>query len=146
MGEQGGQCIACREGEGRMKVAFATEDGVLVNAHFGQSPMFTVFEIRLSGVQFLEHRRIAPGSDEHEAGKIASRIGLIEDCALIFLVQIGASAAAQVTKRTIMPVKVAYGSSIEEQVQRLQHMLVRNPPMWLAKILHAEEGSSKTEA
>ncbi|WP_179031692.1 NifB/NifX family molybdenum-iron cluster-binding protein [Paenibacillus kribbensis] len=129
-----------------MKVAFATEDGVLVNAHFGQSPMFTVFEIRLSGVQFLEHRRIAPGSDEHEAGKIASRIGLIEDCALIFLVQIGASAAAQVTKRTIMPVKVAYGSSIEEQVQRLQHMLVRNPPMWLAKILHAEEGSSKTEA
>ncbi|KAF6578001.1 nitrogen fixation protein NifX, partial [Paenibacillus sp. EKM208P] len=40
-----------------MKVAFATEDGVLVNAHFGQSPMFTVFEIRHSGVQFLEHRR-----------------------------------------------------------------------------------------
>ncbi|WP_068498347.1 NifB/NifX family molybdenum-iron cluster-binding protein [Paenibacillus kribbensis] len=129
-----------------MKVAFATEDGVLVNAHFGQSPMFTVFEIRLSGVQFLEHRRIAPGSDEHEAGKIASRIGLIEDCALIFLVQIGASAAAQVTKRTIMPVKVAHGSSIVEQVQRLQHMLARNPPMWLAKILHAEEGSSKTES
>ncbi|WP_342425735.1 NifB/NifX family molybdenum-iron cluster-binding protein [Paenibacillus sp. FSL L8-0502] len=129
-----------------MKVAFATEDGVLVNAHFGQSPMFTVFEIRHSGVQFLEHRRIAPGSDENEAGKIASRIGLIEDCTLIFLVQIGASAAAQVTKRTIMPVKVAFGSTIEEQVQRLQNMLARNPPMWLAKILHAEEGSGKAES
>lgn len=45
-----------------------------------------------------------------------------------------------------MPVKVAFGSTIEEQVQRLQNMLARNPPMWLAKILHAEEGSGKAES
>lgn len=122
-----------------MKVAFSTDDGILVNAHFGQSPMFAIYEVTPAGTELLEHRQVLPENELHEAGKIASRIRLIEDCALVFLVQIGASAAAQVTKRSIMPVKVTINSPIEDQLQRLQQMLLRNPPMWLAKILHAEK-------
>ncbi|MNE99204.1 hypothetical protein D3C80_1978460 [compost metagenome] len=53
--------------------------------------------------------------------------------------QIGASAAARVTRRKIMPVKVPFGSPIDEQVKRLVEMLQGKPPMWLAKVLRAEE-------
>ncbi|MNL73886.1 hypothetical protein D3C87_1994160 [compost metagenome] len=38
-----------------------------------------------------------------------------------------------------MPVKVPFGSPIDEQVKRLVEMLQGKPPMWLAKVLRAEE-------
>lgn len=38
-----------------------------------------------------------------------------------------------------MPVKVPPGSPIEEQLKRLVEMLQGKPPMWLAKVLRAEE-------
>ncbi|QWU15165.1 nitrogen fixation protein NifX [Paenibacillus sophorae] len=122
-----------------MKVAFATDDGVRVNAHFGQSSMFAIYNLTKGSSELLELRRIPDIAAQDEMGKIDSRIEAIEDCTLIFLMQIGASAAAKVTRRKIMPVKVPFGSPIDEQVKRLEEMLQGKPPMWLAKVLRAEE-------
>lgn len=121
-----------------MKVAFATDDGIRVNAHFGQSPLFAVYNVTKDGGELLELRRIPVSINQDEYGKIESRVDAIGDCALVFLMQIGATAAAKVTRRKLMPVKVPFGSPIEEQVKRLVEMLQGKPPMWLAKIVHAE--------
>ncbi|UQZ33197.1 nitrogen fixation protein NifX [Paenibacillus sp. PK3_47] len=121
-----------------MKVAFATDDGSRVNAHFGQSPMFAVYNVTKNGGEFLELRRLPVVLNQDEAGKIDSRLEAVSDCTLLFIMQIGASAAARVTRRKIMPVKVPHGSPIEEQVKRLAEMLQGKPPMWLAKVLRAE--------
>ncbi|WP_178022588.1 NifB/NifX family molybdenum-iron cluster-binding protein [uncultured Paenibacillus sp.] len=122
-----------------MRVAFATNDGRLVNAHFGHSPMFSVYEVRPGSAVFLEDRSVPAQIAQDELGKIDTRIALIEDCTLVFLVQIGASAAARVTRRKMMPVKVAQGVSIEDQVGKLLELLRGKPPMWLSKVLLAEE-------
>ncbi|KAA9000346.1 nitrogen fixation protein NifX [Paenibacillus spiritus] len=122
-----------------MKVAFATDDGVRVNAHFGQSPMFAVYNVTRSGSERVGLRRVDGASPEDEAGRIEGRVEAVADCTLIFLMQIGASAAARVTRRQIMPVKVPAGSRIDEQVKRLSEMLQGKPPMWLAKVLLREE-------
>ncbi|WP_151736604.1 nitrogen fixation protein NifX [Paenibacillus tengchongensis] len=122
-----------------MKVAFATDDGTRVNAHFGQAPVFAVYNVSKQGGELLEMRRIPAVLSQDEAGKIDSRIDAVEDCTLIFIMQIGASAAARVTRRKIMPVKVPVGSPIDDQVKRLVEMLQGKPPMWLAKVLRAEE-------
>lgn len=122
-----------------MKVAFATDDGIRVNAHFGQSPMFAIYNVTKKGGELVELRKLPEIQYQDESGKIDSRLEAVDDCTLIFIMQIGASAAAKVTRRKIMPVKVPLGSSIEEQVKRLVEMLQGKPPMWLAKILRAEE-------
>ncbi|WP_379130702.1 NifB/NifX family molybdenum-iron cluster-binding protein [Paenibacillus sp. sgz500958] len=122
-----------------MKIAFATDDGVRVNAHFGQSPMFAVYNVTKSGGELVELRRVPLILNQDEAGKIDSRLESVGDCTLVFLMQIGASAAAKVTRRKIMPVKVPFGSPIDDQVKRLVEMLQGKPPMWLAKVLRAEE-------
>lgn len=122
-----------------MKVAFATDDASRVNAHFGQSPMFAVYNVTRSGGELLELRKLPEMLNQDEAGKIECRLEAISDCTLIFIMQIGASAAARVTRRKIMPVKVPFGSPIEGQVKRLVEMLQGKPPMWLAKVLRAEE-------
>ncbi|MDQ0194634.1 NifB/NifX family molybdenum-iron cluster-binding protein [Paenibacillus wynnii] len=129
-----------------MKVAFATDDGIRVNAHFGQSPMFAVYNVTKSGGELLELRKLPDVLFQDEAGRINSRLEAVGDCTLIFLMQIGASAAARVTRRKIMPVKVPFGSPVDEQVKRLVEMLQGKPPMWLAKVLRSEEeGQEGTE-
>lgn len=122
-----------------MKVAFATDDGSRVNAHFGQSSMFAVYNVTKNGGELVELRKLPAHLNQDEAGKIDSRLEAVSDCTLIFIMQIGASAAAKVTRRKIMPVKVPFGSPIDEQVKRLVEMLQGKPPMWLAKVLRAEE-------
>jgi len=122
-----------------VKVAFATDDGIRVNAHFGQSPMFAVYNVTKNGGVLQELRKLPEVLNQDEAGRIDHRLEAVSDCTLIFLMQIGASAAARVTRRKIMPVKVPYGSSVEEQVKRLVEMLQGKPPLWLAKVLRAEE-------
>lgn len=122
-----------------MRVAFATDDGNRVNAHFGLSPMFAVYNVTKSGGELVELRRLPVLLNQDEAGKIDSRLESVSDCTLIFIMQIGASAAARVTRRKIMPVKVPSGSPIDEQLKRLTEMLQGKPPMWLAKVLRAEE-------
>lgn len=129
-----------------MKVAFATDDGIRVNAHFGQSPMFAVYNVTKNGGELIEHRKLPVILNQDEAGKIDSRLEAVGDCTLIFIMQIGASAAARVTRRKMMPVKVPPGSPIEEQVKRLVDMLQGKPPMWLAKVLRAEEEREGEEA
>lgn len=125
-----------------MRVAFASEDGLTVNAHFGQSMQFAIFNVsKDGGAEFQEIRRVSAdiqSGDEH--GKIEARLSAIGDCSLVFLMQIGASAAARVTRKKIMPVKVPMGSSIEGQLKRLQEMLRGKPPLWMAKILKEEGG------
>ncbi|WP_410769540.1 nitrogen fixation protein NifX [Fontibacillus sp. BL9] len=123
-----------------MKIAFASDDGLTVNAHFGQSLQFAIYKIsKEGGTELLEIRRVSGDRGEDEHGRIEARIAAVEDCALVFLMQIGASAAARITRRKIMPVKVPMGSSIEGQLKRLQEMLRGKPPLWLAKILSEEE-------
>ena len=128
-----------------MKVAFATDNGSRVNAHFGQSPMFAVYNVTKNGGELLELRKLPDVLNQDEAGKIDSRLEAVNDCTLIFLMQIGASAAARVTRRQIMPVKVPFGSSIEDQVKRIVELLQGKPPLWLAKVLRAEEEGDESD-
>ncbi|MGZ7445345.1 NifB/NifX family molybdenum-iron cluster-binding protein [Paenibacillus sp. TH7-28] len=128
-----------------MRVAFATDDGVHVNAHFGHSPMFAVYEVRPGDASFIENRVVPTQISPDETGKIDVRISLIGDCTLVFLMQIGASAAARVTRRKMMPVKVPPGVPIKEQIGRLLEMLRGKPPMWLSKVLLAEEEAASEQ-
>ncbi|ASA23863.1 nitrogen fixation protein NifX [Paenibacillus donghaensis] len=126
-----------------MRVAFATDDGIRVNAHFGQSPLFAVYNVTKNGGELVDLRKLSDILGQDEAGKIDSRLEAVADCTLIFVMQIGASAAARVTRRKIMPVKVPVGSLIDEQVKRTVEMLQGKPPMWLAKVLRAEEENER---
>jgi len=101
--------------------------------------MFTIYKVSKSGAELVGHRKLPLILNQDEAGKIESRLEVVEDCTLIFIMQIGASAAARVTRRKIMPVKVPQGSPIDEQVKRLVELLQGKPPMWLAKVMRAEE-------
>lgn len=123
-----------------MKVAFATQDLKRVDAHFGWAKNIAIYELSPMGYQFLE--AIQFDGDLQEDGnedKLAPKIEVIKDCALLYVAAIGGSAAARVVAHKIHPVKVTGPEPIEEVLDKLKGVLNGTPPPWLRKALMKDQ-------
>lgn len=119
-----------------MKVAFATQDLKRVDAHFGWAKNIAIYELTPEGYKFLE--AVAFEGDLQEDGnedKLAPKLEIIKDCALLYVAAIGGSAAARVVAHKIHPVKVTSPEPIEEVLEKLKDVLNGTPPPFLRKAL-----------
>ena len=105
-----------------MKIAFATTDGIMVDEHFGRAGMFAIYDITLTGHQFIELRKFADGMDRsvtdtedqgplHDSA-VERKVERLADCRLIYLTEIGGPSAARLVKKGIMPMKMKEPVSI----------------------------------
>lgn len=117
-----------------LKVAFATQDGVHVNQHFGWCRRFDIYEISPEGYRLIESRRLEPAGDD-EDDKIQSRVNAVRDCAMVYVASIGGTAAAQVVNARVHPVKVRETDEVGGILERLKDVLNGTPPPWLRKLL-----------
>ena len=119
-----------------MKIAFATQDQQRVDAHFGWARHLAVYDITPEGYRFIADH--AFGEDLAEDGnedKLAPKLEIIKDCAIVYVAAIGGSAAARVVASKIHPVKVTQPEPILDILDRLQVVLQGTPPPWLRKAL-----------
>jgi len=130
-----------------MKVAFATQDGKRVDAHFGWAKNLSIYEISPEGHRFVE--AIQFDGDLKEDGnedKLAPKIEAIKDCAILYVAAIGGSGAARVVAKKIHPIKVNEPEVIEEILVKLRDVLSGTPPPWLRKaLLKGQERSFEFE-
>jgi nitrogen fixation protein NifX len=123
-----------------MKVAFATQDLKRVDAHFGWAKNIAIYELTPNGHQFIE--AVQFDGDLQEDGnedKLAPKLDVIKDCALLYVAAIGGSAAARVVAYKIHPVKVNSPEDIEEVLGKLKDVLNGTPPPWLRKALMKDQ-------
>jgi nitrogen fixation protein NifX len=120
-----------------MKIAFATEDGKHVNAHFGWAKRIAIYEVSPEHCRF-DHNVDFAGSLEEDGNedKLGPKLDAIKDCAILYVAAIGGSGAARVVAKNVHPVKVAETQAIEDTLQQLQKVLSGNPPPWLRKALN----------
>ena len=119
-----------------MKIAFATQDLETVDAHFGWAKNIVVYELDQDG-HYLSNT-FSFGDNLEEDGnedKLAPKLEMIGDCAILYVAAIGGSAAARVVAKNIFPVKVSQPESIEALLERLKETLRGTPPPWLRKAL-----------
>lgn len=117
-----------------MKVAFATTDKLHVNEHFGQAEEFTIWEIGPDAAAFTGVVQVKAEAG-HEEDKIEARCAGLEDCALVYVAQIGGPAAARLVQKKIHPIKSKEQEPITVVVAKLQEVLKGNPPPWLRKAM-----------
>lgn len=121
-----------------MKVAFASTDKVHVDEHFGRAENFLIWEIGPDSAEFTGLVQIkAEGEDEED--KIEARSAALEDCALVYVAQIGGPAAARLVAKKIHPVKSKDREPIARVVEKLQEVLRGTPPPWLRKAMLKSE-------
>lgn len=119
-----------------MKVAFATQDKVSVNAHFGWAKSIVVHDVGPEGHRFVESFEFGDKLEEDgDEDKLAPKLEAIKDCAIVYVSAIGGSGAARVVALKIHPIKVPQPEVIAEILDKLQVVLQGTPPPWLRKAL-----------
>lgn len=119
-----------------MKIAFATQDLKMVDAHFGWAKNIAIYEVSTQGHQFIE--AIQFDGDLQEDGnedKLAPKLEAIKDCTILYVAAIGGSGAARVVAQKIHPIKVNQPEDIGEILEKLRVVLNGTPPPWLRKAL-----------
>jgi nitrogen fixation protein NifX len=126
-----------------LTAAFATADGIHVDAHFGRCPRFDIYDITAESVQLRETRSVVTGDTDNEDHRLQARLEALAGCALVSVASIGPAAAAQVVKARVLPMKAEPSTTIASVLDRLQVVLQGTPPPWLRKVLnHSPDGGS----
>ena len=125
-----------------MKVAFATQDNVHINAHFGWAKKVDIYNVSANGYNFLN--TIEFGGDLKEDGnedKLVPKINAVADCTIVYVSAIGGSAASRLLKNQITPLKA---ENKDDEIAAVLNSLVKtlgNPPPWLRKALRQKTTS-----
>ncbi len=130
-----------------LRVALATRDINAVDAHFGSARKFAVFDVTPSSHRFVEAVGFDILSDESgthnaEVDKIGPKVAALAGCNLLFCLAIGGPAAAKVVSAGIHPIKLAEPEPIGSVIEKIQKMMVGNPPPWLRKAMAARQQRS----
>src|SRR5450631_1128789 len=119
-----------------MKVAFATEDGRHVDAHFGWAKSIAIYDVTPEECRFVTAFEFA--GDLQEDGnedKLGPKLDAIKDCAILYVAAIGGSGAARVVAQNVHPMKVNQPEEITHLLDKLKEVLNGVPPPWLRKAL-----------
>jgi nitrogen fixation protein NifX len=114
--------------EGTLKVAFATTNLEDIDAHFGSTKQFYVYEI--SKNDFVASKIIQITEKNTDA-----TVKSLEGIDIVYFSDIGPAAAAKIINSGIFPIKYKDVVTIEEEVMKIQNMLGSNPPPFIKKII-----------
>ena len=117
---------------GSLRVAVASNNGEMLDGHFGSCIRFLVYQVSRSDARLIDVRSTL-NTDDAEDRNVA-RSELIRDCQLVYVQSIGGPAAAKVVRAGVHPVKLPEGGPADGALARLQ-LTLDAPPPWLAKVM-----------
>lgn len=120
---------------GSVRVAVASNNGEVLNGHFGSCLRFLVYQLSASACELIDIRSALEADLAEDRN--AFRAGLINDCQVMYVQSIGGPAAAKVVRAGIYPIKQKESADARVVLARLQQVMENSPPPWLAKILGA---------
>jgi nitrogen fixation protein NifX len=129
-----------RSMETGIKVAFATNDMIHVNQHFGSAKSFAVYTVNPEQAELLEAAQFGELAQDGNEDKLSVKIQLLDGCAAVYCQAIGASAIKQIVAQGIQPIKVHEGSTIKNLINDLQIEMKSGPSSWLAKAINQNKG------
>lgn len=123
-----------REGDmpGSVRVAVASNNGAVLNGHFGSCIRFLVYQVSRDTIRLVDIRSTIDADNAEDRNLF--RAELIKDCHVLFVQSIGGPAAAKVIRADIYPIKVPEAIEASEKLSEFQAVF-DSPPPWFAKIL-----------
>jgi nitrogen fixation protein NifX len=120
-----------------MKIAFATNDKVHINAHFGWAKQMTVYEVSTEGYKLVETLEFEGDlKEDGSEDKLVPKLDALADCTIVYVSAIGGSAAARLIRKNVTPIKSkTEEDEIDDVLTRLVETLKGSPPPWLRKAL-----------
>lgn len=118
-----------------VRIACASEDGILVDGHFGSCPQFMIYQVSAKNSLLCDVRSAELPGGLVVQDKNLYRAELIQDCQVLYVASVGGPAAAKIVKLGIHPMKLAEVETIAVIIEQLQAVIAGTPPPWLAKAM-----------
>jgi nitrogen fixation protein NifX len=151
-----------------LKVAFATDNRVDVNQHFGSARGFAIYALDAERGRLIEASEFAEeemdgqeddapaaagnpdsckqtGSTPEGRHKLVARIDALAGCAAVYCLAAGASAVRQLLARGVQPVRLDEPAAIEALLAQLRRALKDGGVPWLDKALRRDAAADRFE-
>lgn len=120
-------------------VAFASQDKVHINAHFGWTPYLEIYKVTAGSYQLHQSISFPPAREDGDEDKLTPRLNVVRACTLVYVAAIGGSAAAKLINHKVTPIRSPREDEvITDLLDRLMTMLQGTPPPWLRKVLQTQ--------
>lgn len=127
-------------GETPLRVAIASNDLEMLDAHFGSARKVVIYDVWRSGARFVAVHEFSTATEQkgrHDEieDRIGPKVEALAGCALVFALAVGGPTAARLVRAGTHPVKRREPEPISAVIRQVQVMLAGNPPPFLRKIL-----------
>ena len=133
-----------------LQVAFATDDRVRVNQHFGASLGFAIYALdgersRLVSVAEFAEETMSGGDGESGSShsKLPAKIAALSGCAAVYCLAVGGSAVRQLVASGVQPIRLEEDTTIERLLGELQKAVRDGGVPWVEKALGRNKDASR---
>lgn len=126
-----------------LRVAFASDDRVRVNQHFGAAEGFIIYDVGIDRANLVAVGEFPATAMDGNEDKLASKIDFLAGSAAVFVMAIGASAIKQLLAAAIQPVRVAGSDQIEAILADIQNGMRAGGVPWIDKALAAQKSPDR---
>ena len=109
-----------------IRVAVASNDGKVINQHFGHAQKFLIFDLNEDGTfEFIENRENVPtcNGGDHSVSALDSTLNIIKDTSVVLVSQIGPGASQFLLSNGIQPFMIP--TYIDEALENLANRIFK---------------------
>ncbi|WP_075185641.1 NifB/NifX family molybdenum-iron cluster-binding protein [Teredinibacter haidensis] len=140
-------CLANAETKGvPLVVVFASQDGGIVDQHFGSSVAFYAYEVALEKARLIASQQFLYESQDGNEDKLKPKLAWLYGGDIVYCASVGDSAARQLAELGITPIKVMAGAEIDKLIKHIQIQLAEKAEFWLSNIINRKQRASQGES
>jgi nitrogen fixation protein NifX len=128
-----------------LKLAFASDDRLRVNQHFGSASAFVIYSLTAQGAAVSGFGEFPEEEMNGNETKLSAKMDFLADCDAVFVRAIGASAIRQLLARGVQPIRVGQSDLIETLLQEIGAAMTEGGVPWIERVLTAREKSGPTD-
>lgn len=126
-----------------LKVAFATDNRIDVNQHFGSTRGFAIYALDSDRSQLVGVSEFPEDAMDGNEDKLVARIDALAGCAAVYCLAAGASAVRQLLAHGVQPLRLDAHKAIETLLAELGRAVRDGSVPWIDKTLRRTTDSGR---
>ncbi len=126
-------------------VAFASQEGDIVDQHFGSAQAFFLYAITAEKAELIAHQGFGYEKKDGNEDKLKPKLTWLVGADVVYCGSVGGSATRQLVSLGINPVQVTGGPDLEEIIEDLQKQLQGEPEGWLLNIIKRKQKNQQED-
>jgi nitrogen fixation protein NifX len=129
-----------------IRVAFASNDRLHVNQHFGATEGFFIYDVELDKAQLVAVGEFPAAAMDGNETKLGAKIEFLAGCAAVFVMAVGGSAIQQLMAAGVQPVRVGSVHRIGDLLAEIQIGMREGGVPWIDKAIAVQRDPDRFAA